>query len=255
MKKLRDYIYIDTAMVSSYLEQVLGPEIPVVRRLKSLKIGIFGVSAELGWERERKPEEGPIAVAALESLLMRLGLITEGRPTRLMDWDQVASERGPRFHKETMLARRVTFPRALLEKVPNLRSLSVWISDPNFTDLGDENKWEHHGCFLYLTEGYYDSMAFGLTMSGCSVLQAVVNIVQGKEVLARDQEGEPFGREYYTHPVHKLRVLGTTVSPRRRITALYKRRYMTDEQCFTYKRRHYRACDLLAYPLYIIAED
>ena len=88
-------------------------------------------------------------------------------------------------------------------------------------------------------------------------LQAVVNLATGREMVSGCAEGRggPFGRDTYAHPVDKLRNLGVRAEKARRITALYKRRYMSDEQCFAHKGRKYRTCDLLGYPLYIYAND
>ena len=73
--------------------------------------------------------------------------------------------------------------------VQSLHSLSVWVSEPQSADLGEERKFEFNGCFLYPVEGRYDNQGFITARSGCSALQAVVNLATGREMVSGCAEG------------------------------------------------------------------
>jgi hypothetical protein len=235
-----------------YLEQIAPGGHWITKTIERLKLGAFGISTELSLRGRSVHPDAIEAVGLLESHRERRGLITHSRPSRMFDF---RDDGQPQFHKEVMLASRITFPGTLLDAVRSLSSLSVWISEPKLRDLGVERKFEFHGCFLYLVEGRYEDHSFATAMSGCSALQAVVNIAMTCDLVSTSNGGEPFGRDTYAHPTEKLRVLGVKAAQPRRITALYKRRYMSDEQCYSYRGIKYSTCDLLGYPLYIYAHD
>ena len=102
---------------------------------------------------------------------------------------------------------------------------------------------------MYLTELWLDDST-SFFWSGCSALQAIVNAVQGKALGTRDAL-EPFGREDSKHPVRKLMGIGATLGDERRITSLYIKRAITNEQCYKLNGEVRRVNDLLAYPIFI----
>jgi len=96
----------------------------------------------------------------------------------------------------------------------------------------------------------YDKGSFYSNLSGCSALQALSNIVFDKPLFEINGE-EPLGRGNYKHPVKKLNELGAINLGKFEIKTLYRKRYITNEQCFTQERKRYRCNDLLGYPLLI----
>jgi hypothetical protein len=151
-----------------------------------------------------------------------------------------------------MLARKAIVPSSYLSEMSGIKSLAVWVSDPDPTIYSNE-EWVWRGTFLYLTELWLDDAGYGTVWSGCSALQAVENGVEGKELTDRKASFamEPLGRGSHDHPVAKLESLGARIGDLRRITALYKKRYFTDEQCYIWGGKQRRVNDLLGYPIFI----
>jgi hypothetical protein len=96
----------------------------------------------------------------------------------------------------------------------------------------------------------WDAAGYRTTYSVCSALQAILNIVNGNEILDRNWD-EPLGRNNSRHPLEKLRKAGGVVGVPQEIETLYRMRYMTNEQCFTFKGHERRVHDLLGYPISI----
>jgi hypothetical protein len=94
--------------------------------------------------------------------------------------------------------------------------------------------------------------------SGWSALQALTNLWNGKDMLAKGETNgetfEPLGRGSLDHPIDKLRSRGAIVGDEREIPTLYMPRYMSDEQCYTFEGNVRRVNDLLAYPIFIAQE-
>jgi len=138
----------------------------------------------------------------------------------------------------------------------------LWVSDPDFS-LNSHERIYFAGSFLYLVEAHWDDLPFKTTHTGCSALQAVVNGIDGlhltespvparyREPLLTGNRNEPFGRGSTNHPIEKLNQINALVSDTKRITTLYRLRYMTDEQCFHASDDRDRFHDILGYPLFI----
>jgi hypothetical protein len=153
---------------------------------------------------------------------------------------------------EKCRATRVIFPRKFSESVDGLQNLAVWVSDPS-PPRPVKHEHDFGGTFLYLIEAHW-APAAGYFHSGCSALQAVVNLANGVQLNTPSQgyEYEPFGRGSATHPLLKLRDLGTTESAPKWISTFYVSRYMSDgEQRVSLNGEDRRTNDLLAYPFWI----
>ena len=153
------------------------------------------------------------------------------------------------FVFEKILAHKFFFPTSKLSEIKGLDGLVVWVADPNFDSLSKE-MWEFTGTFLYLIQAIYDHGSFRTTISGCSSLQAISNIVNGESFYTIDGH-EPLGRYNNQHPVEKLKGIGAVYLQKQEIMTVYKKRYMTDEQTFEHNGEKYRCNDLLGYPLFI----
>jgi hypothetical protein len=195
----------------------------------------------------------------LQTHLRLSGDLRDGRPQSIED---LGWPKGPRFVMENTDAVKLIVPPPALAVVKGLTSLGLWVSNPDFAPFTDD--WSFRGSFLYLIEAHWDDLPFNTTFTGCSALQAVVNGVSGlhlaprssiqpswREPLLTPDYQEPFGRGSMDHPIEKLQRIGATVSDRRRISTLYRLRYMTNEQCFSRGSAHDRFHDILGYPLYI----
>lgn len=155
------------------------------------------------------------------------------------------------FFYENIEMHKLYFPKSKLTEIHGLDQLTIWISDPDFSQLSDE-KWVFKGTFLILIESLYDRGNFRTTISGCSALQVLSNIITGSSFYTRDWD-EPLGRNNLKHPIEKLKDIGAVYVHKQKISTIYRKRYMTNEQCFIYKDRKYRCNDLLAYPLFILS--
>lgn len=153
------------------------------------------------------------------------------------------------FVEEICRATKLYFPSSKLSEINGINHLNVWIAEPNSNDLSID-EYDFTGTFLYLIEVLTDRGEYRSTISGCSALQVISNISQGKNLFALNRE-EPLGRLSPKHPIEKLQNLGAYVIDEREIRTLYRKRYMTNEQRFEYKGKVYRCNDLLGYPLMI----
>lgn len=167
------------------------------------------------------------------------------RPTIYSDTDNVKCN----FVEEICQATKLYFPSSTLSEIFGINHLNVWIAEPDSKDLSID-EYDFTGTFLYLIELLTDRGDYRSTISGCSALQVISNISQGKNFFALNR-AEPLGRQSTKHPIEKLQDLGAYVIDDRKIRTLYKKRYMTNEQRFDYEGKVYRCNDLLGYPLMI----
>jgi hypothetical protein len=153
------------------------------------------------------------------------------------------------FVYEETNAIKLSFPASKLKEFTGLNYLNVWISEPKSEDLSIL-PYNFTGSFLYLIETITDNMQYRTTISGCSALQALSNLCNDEPIFKVDWD-EPLGRNSFLHPIEKLKKLGAFELGRMAIKTIYRKRYITDEQCFKYKDNEYRCNDLLGYPLFI----
>ena len=132
------------------------------------------------------------------------------------------------------------------------RNLAIWVAEPEPPATIPDSPYETiPRTFLYLTDARLDDGEFQTTHSGCSAPQAVANIATGKRIFEGDG-GEHLGMGSYVHPVSKLiGIGGVTNGELRTIQSLYRIRYITDEQRYTYNSKPLRTHDLLGYPLFV----
>jgi|CZKJ01.1.fsa_nt_gi hypothetical protein len=247
---LRNYLYIDEAKLDSFAQQIRTTKKRTVKRQKKVNLSITGLGVELSeedaWQELSTHEKVEVLLAHLETF----HLVDFSRPLELLA-EEGRAPRGRPFILETMLARRVIIPDVHLHAAPGLKHLAVWVSDPDPSVYTNE-EWTWRGTFVYLTELWLDDGGSAF-WSGCSALQAIVNAAQGEKVNAGPtcEEWEPFGRGSYDHPVRKLGSINGTAGDERWITALYTKRHVTNEQCYTWNGEKRRVNEVLGYPIFI----
>jgi hypothetical protein len=138
--------------------------------------------------------------------------------------------------------------------------LAVWVSEPKIEDLmaSKSPDWDWTGTFLYLTETVLDGGDYQDVRSGCSALQAIANAISGGKLVSVPRMSdvrEPLGRGTYLHPLKKLIQAGAVaVGTPKSILSLYRKRYITNEQCVEFRGTNYQTNDLLGYPVFIAEE-
>ena len=209
------------------------------------------VSLFNGPKVSRQTEEKENQFNTLEKLmavcdfLRTRGLISTERPNSI----DLYKDEDFEFIYEKMFAYKLFFPKNKLTEIVGLDHLVVWVAEPDFSKLSEE-PWKFRGTFLYLIETLYDRGDFAITLSGCSALQALCNIITGQQFYTINWD-EPLGRRSNLHPIEKLKKMGAINLGKQEITTIYRKRYMTDEQCFAHDGKEYRCNDLLGYPLFI----
>jgi hypothetical protein len=246
-ERLREYLYVDHERVRMYFDQIEAgfvrrPRPSDVRRVRS-PAPFVGTRPEISLSLHHQ----------LETVCTHLRLAGDVAQLREALAYDGSGSRVTLFVEETMVARKVIVPRKHLELVPGLRSIAVWISDPDPSHLSTV-PFGSRATFVYLVESFWDAGELATVWSGCSALQAIANVVSGVPGMFLPLIGEPLGRGSAEHPLDKLRILDVQVQPPRRIRSLYRIRYITDEQCFTLEDQEHRVNDLMGYPLYITAE-
>lgn len=251
------FTYINKNLIDQYFSQIPKKyRKPRKNNVSSFALGVNGPT--VSWKSETNDSEVDdyYKVRAINDYLEKENLLCKARPVELHDdWgansEAVLRCQNNKLVLEPFRAKKVIIPTGEKFPFPDIPFVIVWISDPDpglYSD--DEFIWK--GTFLYLIQAVYDNNKYSFVMSGVSALQALANLVTGENFFEISKgQGEPLGRWNYQHPVEKLAELGGIISEERSLISLYKKRYMTDEQCYEYKGQKRRVNDLLAYPLWI----
>lgn len=243
---MKKYIYINENLIESTYNQLPLKAKTEIKTKGKFSIENLSPKIEIELERNRISASIEEKIDAIET--HHKNRIYYERPTHKNDKPDES------FFLEKTIAKKYHIPIKHNFSFPDLKGLSVWISDPD-PSIFSENSYEYRGTFLFLVETIYEDTnnSYCTTISGCSALQAIVNIATGKELFDNKNWGdEPYGRWNHDHPGIKLGSIGAfTTGEARSIESLYMRRYITDEQSYFYKARKMRVNDLLAYPLYI----
>ncbi len=249
--KLREYIFIDHDVLDSFTEQLPQTISKEPTKLSSrMAVSFAGPQFESSREYGGADLKTHEKIENLLKFLRKNDAIDTARPIELDENrpDYV----GRPFCLETMVAEKMIIPRKYLKGINNLLEFALWISDPDPSLFTDE-PYTWRGTFLYLTQIHLDYGKTRTVYSGCSALQAVVNNIKGAPFYECDFN-EPFGRFSSKHPIAKLNKIGAISTGARKITSLYRKRYFTNEQCYSYKGKEVRVNDLLGYPVFIASE-
>jgi hypothetical protein len=251
MENLDTFLYIDENQVSMYLPQFSESK----KRGKKVKntygISLSGPKVEMTVEDETQTLTIYDKVYMLEAILKMRGLVVTQRPKSKND----VENNELKFVHEKTEATKLIFPKNKTEGINGLNHIAVWVSEPNPKHLiVAKNDWDSSGTFLYLTETISDIGVYYSVISGVSALHALYNISHGKnffDMTTNKNGDEPLERWNFIHPIEKLKSLGAIEIDKRKLETLYRCRYITDEQSYTYKGIKYRTNDLLGYPIYI----
>ncbi|MCK0105652.1 hypothetical protein [Marinobacter sp. S0848L] len=249
--------YINKNLIDQYFSQVPAKyKKPGKNTVSGLALGMNGPTVSWQSENNNSEIDDYFKLRAINNYLEKENLLVRFRPVELFDdWgansEAVLECRNKKLVLEKFKAKKVIIPTGDKFPFPDIPFLIIWVSDPDPSLYSDEEfVWK--GTFLYLIQAIYDNNKYSIVMSGVSALQALANITTGQKFFERPKgQGEPLGRWNYQHPIEKLVELGGIVSEEKNLISLYKKRYITDEQCYEYKGQERRVNDLLAYPLWI----
>jgi hypothetical protein len=250
MKKLDTFLYLDNRQMKMYLDQLPESIQKHIKAKFTFGLSLAGPKLDATVEKEKKALNLYEQLVTLEEIFKINKSVTTRRPKSM----KAATDKPYTFVHETTTATKLIFPKNKIEQLNGIKHLAIWISEPNPKHLGDENKWEYTGTFLYLLESIGDYGEYQSVISGVSALLVLCNIVLGHDffdTLLNKADEETFGRWNYIHPIEKLKTIGAIPTEKRKIETLYRCRYITNEQSYTYKNEKYRVSDLLAYPIYI----
>ncbi len=119
--------------------------------------------------------------------------------------------------------------------------------DPD-TFVGQPFNWS--GSYAFLTEIQLDAGEFKYSMSGCSALRFLDNVLKNNPPLYHGNQ-DLLGRYDKRTIREKISQMGGVFLESRRITSLYRIRYITNEQYCPSAPQEGRVHDLLGYPLFI----
>jgi len=251
MTKLDTFLYLDSKQIRMYLHQL--PD-AIQNHIKAkFTFGLSFTGPKLGTtvEEEKKVLNLYEQLVTLEGIFKINKSVSNKRPKSM----NAAKEKIFPFVHEKTKATKLIFPKDKTEKLNGIKHIAVWVSEPDPKHLSvEDTDWDYSGTFLYLLETSGDTEEYQSVISGVSALLALCNIVHGHDffdtTLNKDNK-EPFGRWNYIHPIDKLKSIGAIPIEERKIETLYRCRYISNEQSYTYKDKAYRVSDLLAYPIYI----
>ncbi|GGO05898.1 hypothetical protein [Saccharibacillus kuerlensis] len=252
---MRHYTFVNEELLNEYLEQLPKKYFPKeYRRKKLISFGITGVRTDISEEDFKLEMNKTQKIDLLLKYLRENEQLDLSRPKDMHDG---FNPNRKAFVLETTKATQIFFPKESLIDTPYLDGFALWISDPNTDDIQQGNLiYNYTGTFLYITQMWLDNGKYSHMYSGCSALQSIVNFLEGRPILNTILHAgeEKFGRSDKRHPIDKLVGLGAKRGATKKITCLYRKRYITNEQCFIFNNKEARVNDLLAYPIFITEE-
>ncbi len=252
MPEFRDLVYVNESKLKIISEQVFWTKSGLQDWSLNVPL-LFGELRLSGRNSSTKEMTISERIDKIIKLLEKREMLSRERPETIRDSYELNA---PLFTLEECRATKVILPIPKSSSLSQLGDLVVWISDPpTIPNLSMDNSWTKPVTFLYLVESNWDDGKFTSPWSGCSALQAVVNILSGEPLFSVCRGGEPFGRDDFVHPINKLRRIGAYATDERKIVTLYKRRLISDEQCALIGDHAFRLHDLLGYPLFIEVKD
>jgi hypothetical protein len=248
-KSLREFIYVDHALLDKYLEQIRETFSEVPKKTYKISASLAGPAVEASQTKEKVTLKTHEKIELLEAFIQEFGNHLTARPS-VVPFPYKSD--GPRFVSESMRATKVMIP--VSGEIKGVSSAAIWVSDPDPT-LFVHEPYEWRGTFLYLSEIHWDNGRDSQFYSGVSALQALINLSKRLDFLRMiENEFEPYGRGRDLHPIDKLKEIGGIATDVRSIKALYRIRYFTNEQLYSYNGEQRRVNDLLGYPIYISEE-
>ena len=136
-------------------------------------------------------------------------------------------------------------PVSLASGKPHLVRLSLF--GFGLSELG----YGYRTTYLYLTEAYWDSEKPSTGFSSYTAFQMLVDAMSGEITERWYNKPTKFGFVNQDHPIVKLEKLGGIATGTRKITSLYRKRYMSDDASMLIDGVSYRLNDLVGYPIFI----
>ncbi|QWZ62762.1 hypothetical protein [Aeromonas sp. FDAARGOS 1417] len=247
---IQNYIFLNSEMIESICHQVFFGEMKAKYMEKNVSVGTSGIN--VGFNIKEKDITSILyKLKVVEELIDKESLKINFRPSTL----DMAYANSFSFVKETFDAYKVIIPMPENIFSEKTSHIVLWVSEPDPQQYVNDGL-NYLGTFLFLVESFNATPAFREMISGCSALQYVYNLSKDLDESARHQSGEePFGRWNFIHPLDKIKSMGGKVVSKKKITSLYKMKYFTNEQSYTFNQQERRVNDLLSYPIYIIEED
>jgi len=236
-------IYFNKPLLESTF-QGLGRSLPP--KSKKLKREIGGSWFKFSQETERSDHEKcNDSINELISLLEQHERLSFSRPSVI---PQNNSEQPPYIMEEFFAEQYIFFANATLKSL-NYDVVNVWIGRPFETDFSAE-PYVWSGSYLILVEASVAEHRFSTTISGCSALKFLYNLVQDNPLFKRDGK-EILGR-WDVKPIEdKMKDIGGQFVGIKRIKSLYRIRYMTNEQYDPRAPNEGRVHDIFAYPVFV----
>lgn len=244
---VRHFPYLNKNEIDFYFEQYYPEGLKKTLSKRTLEVSMTGPKYSHTFEKDIKQ------LATLQKLDLLIEALRNDNELTNIRPNEITLEKTESFIYETVSASKIFFPKSTFSEIYGLNYLVVWIAEPDIKKLSKE-RWVFTGSFLYLIESLHDEGTFRTTLSGCSSLQALANIILGKDLLLPNSD-EPFGRNDSSHPIEKLKKIGGVKISTQTIDVIYRKRYISDEQCFVHNGHTYRCNDILGYPLYIDYKD
>jgi hypothetical protein len=172
------------------------------------------------------------------------------------------------FVRETMEASKAIIPVPDKAKAKGLKDIAVWVSDPPELEKPREPVrfvMDREGTFVYLIESYWHHddvdhlgrSGYGWAMSGYSALMWIMDELVKSQVISEQlRQCDKYG----DHPIDRLKQIGATISPKRRIDALYRKRLISDNAAIDSRQRMVLSShrterrefnDVVGYPVFI----
>ena len=172
-------------------------------------------------------------------------MVAEKRPVKYSEF-----ENSKPFVFETVVASKIIIPESKLKSVNGLKGFSIWVAEPEIETLKALG-YGYRTTYLYLTEAYWDSEKPSTGFSSYTAFQMLVDAMSGEITERWYNKPTKFGFVNQDHPIVKLEKLGGIATGTRKITSLYRKRYMSDDASMLIDGVSYRLNDLVGYPIFI----
>jgi len=254
---LVDYLYIDQKRLNSYSEQIKYASKTSAQGSFSIAWTPTGPSGSIGGGISTKSTSNHERITKLLKYLKRKELIITKRPTDIGEFISYPNS----FFYETFTATKLILDLPKNNNIHGLNALAFWISYPKDNPIPKNkgNYYRDRGMFLHLLESYWASDENGpiSPYSGytapCRILKEISHYF-GIDLKLINAHLDINQRDS-SDTIKILENVGFVAQPERKITALYQKRYISDDKFTINKQGEIHRCwDLFAYPIFIASE-
>lgn len=243
--QLIDYVFIDELQLNKYSEQI---PLKLNRERKhswKISLSLTGPAVEAGQEVTSRTSSNHEKIQSLLKFLRKNELVADKRPVTYSEFED-----GKPFVYESMVASKVIIPESTLKSINNLKGFSIWVAEPEIETLITLG-YGFRTTYLYLTEAYWDSEKPSTGFSSYTAFQMLIDAMSGEFTGRWYSKPTKYGFVNQEHPLVKLVKLGGTKTDTRKITSLYRKRYMSNDAHMLVNGVSYRLNDLVGYPIFI----